>query len=170
MKKIIAIFAVLATLLSLSACKMKQKELTAEEIQESFAAEESRRVEESLQVERDYLEGIDEQVDEEIGKTKKGERLVVKATSITGTEYMVFECKKDGTVKKKLGYLFYDNIENYETILEQGGGSMRKIVDHNDKARMIVFSYTKLPERDFDGLYKTYSSETSAEMGYTIIE
>ncbi len=169
MKRIIAIFAVFATLLSLAACKPK-RELTADEIQQSREAEQSRRVEESLQVERDYLEGIDEQVDEEIGKTKKKERLVVKATSITGTEYMVFECKKDGTVKKKLGYLFYDNIENYETILEQGGGSLRKIVDHDDKARMIVFSYTKLPERDFDGLYKTYSSETSAEMGFTIIE
>lgn len=169
MKKIIAVFAVFATLLSLAACKPK-RELTADEVQQSVAAEQSRRVEESLQVERDYLEGIDEQVDEEIGKTKKKERLVVKATSITGTEYMVFECKKDGTVKKKLGYLFYDNIENYETILEQGGGTMRKIVDHDDKARMIVFSYTRLPERDFDGLYKTYSSETSAEMGFTIIE
>lgn len=170
MKKIIAILAVLATLFSLSACKPNRKELTPDEVQQSVAAEQSRRVEESLQAERDYHEGIDEQVDEEIGKTKKGERLVVKATSITGTEYIVFEFKKDKTVKKKLGYLFYDNIENYEMILKNGGGSSRKVIDNDDKARMIVFSYQKFSESDFDSLYKTYSSESSAEMGYTIIE
>ena len=170
MKKIIAIFTVFAALASLSACKVNNKELTPDEVQQSVAAEQSKRVEESLQAERDYLEGIDEQVEEEIGKTKKKERLVVKATSITGTEYIVFECKKDGTVKKKLGYLFYDNIENYKMLLESGGGSSRKIVDNDDKARMIVFSYDEQIQSDFDGLYKTYSSELSAEKGYTVIE
>ncbi len=169
MKKIIAVFAVFAALLSLAACKPK-RELTADEVQQSLAAEQSRKVEASLKVERDYLEGIDEQVDEKVGKTKKKERLVVKATSITGTEYMVFECKKDGTVKKKLGYLFYDNIENYEMILENGGGSSRKIIDNDEKARMIVFSYDENIESNFDDLYKLYSSELSAEKGYTVIE
>lgn len=169
MKKIIAVFAVFAALLSLAACKPK-KELTDYEVQQSVAAEQSKRVEASLQVERDYLEGIDEQVDDKVGKTKKKERLVVKATSITGTEYIVFECKKDGTVKKKLGYLFFDNVENYKMLLENGGGSSRKIIDNDKKARMIVFSYNETIESNFDDLYKLYSSEKSAEKGYTVIE
>lgn len=169
MKKIIAVFAVFATLLSLVACKPK-RELTAIEVQQSLNAEQSKRVEESLQVERDYLEGIDEQVDDKVGKTKKKTRLVVKATSMTGTEYMVFECKKDGTFKKKIGYLFYDDIENYKTLMKNGGGTSRKIIDNDEKARMIVFSYDEEIESNFDELYKLYSSELSAEKGYTVIE
>ena len=82
MEKVIAVLIVAASLLSLTACKMK-KEMSNEEFQASLAADESKRVAESIKVEEEYSEGIAENV-EEIGKTVKNKRLVLKTLSPTG--------------------------------------------------------------------------------------
>lgn len=170
MKKIIAIIAVFAVLFSLSACKMKQKDLSDDEIQSYLSAEESKQVEQSLKVERDYIEGVDEQVDDKIGKTKKNKKLVVEVSTTAGYEYIVFEFSGKGILKKKLSYYFYNDVETYRFVAEHGGGSDKEIVDTDDKARMVVYNYKNLPEKDYDGLYETYSLDTAAEMGYRIIE
>ena len=52
MKKVIAVLVVAASLLSLTACKMK-KEMSNEEFQASLAADESKRVAESIKVEEE---------------------------------------------------------------------------------------------------------------------
>ena len=77
MKKLISLIAVLATLVSLSACKMN-KELTPEEKMSQYAAEESKMVAESIKAENDYIDGVNEYSDNEIGKTVKGKRIVVR--------------------------------------------------------------------------------------------
>ena len=91
MKKILALIAVAATLFSLSACKINGK-MTAEE-------RESSRVEQSLKVEREYIEGVNETVEDEIGKTVKGKRLVVRADVPTGYKYTVYEFDRKQMIK-----------------------------------------------------------------------
>lgn len=169
MKKIIALAMMAAMLLSLSACKLK-KDMTADEIKESMSAIESQRAAESLKVEQEYLEGITEHADDEIGKTKKGERLVLKVGSPTGYEYRVFEFDRHEIAKKVLFYKFYNTEENYQVMLDAGDTITKKIVDHDKKARMIVYSLKEVHKESFDILYETYSDENVAKYGYEIIE
>ena len=82
MKKLIAVIAVFAAVLSLSACK--PKELSPVEKQSKYAAEESERVAASIQAENDYIDGVNDYSDNEIGKTVKGKKLVIKAESSLG--------------------------------------------------------------------------------------
>ena len=168
MKKAVAIISIFAVLFSLSACKIK-KDLSAEEVAQSYAAEESKKIQESIKVEEDYSAGVAENANE-IGKTVKNEKLVVEFDDVLGYEYHVFVMNKKGISKYKLIYRFYDSITNYEEILEQPDTKNSKIVEHNDAARMIVYKYTNIPERSFDELYKEYSSELTVKMGYKIIE
>lgn len=163
MKKILALIAVAATLFSLSACKMNGK-MTAEE-------RESSRVEESLKVEREYISGVNETVEDEIGITKKGERLVVKTDTPLGYEYFVFEFDKKENIKTRYTYQFFDLVVNYESTLEIKETGYGKQVDHDNAKRMVVYKDTDYAEGEtFDSLYEVYSREQVIDLGYTIIE
>ena len=168
MKKLIAVIAVMATVLSLSACK--PKELSAEEKQSKYAAEESKNVAASLQAENDYIDGVHDYSDNEIGKTVKGKKLVIKAESSLGYRYNVFEFNKKGKMTERLSYEFYDTIENYEVQAEIKGDRKRKLIDTDDKARMVVYKYNEVWEQTFDELYDAYSKSEVNELGYTIVE
>lgn len=165
MKKILALIAIAATLFSLSACKLGGKKMTA-------AERESSRVEESLKVEREYIEGVNETVEDEIGKTKKGERLVIKGSTALGYEYTVYVFDKKEKLKEEYSYQFFDLPVNYEATLEIKETGHGKQVDHDEKSRMVVYKKASkdLAEDTFDSLYEVYSNPQLTELGYTIIE
>lgn len=168
MKKLIALIAVLATVISLSACKTVN--MTPEEKMSKYAAEESERIAASIQAENDYIDGVNKHSEETIGKTIKGERFVVKNFFTLGYEYRVFEFNKKGKGTKHYLYKFYDDVANYENQLEIGEDKSRKIVDKDPKARMIVYEIKDEITETFDLLYETYSNPKIIERGYTIIE
>lgn len=168
MKKILAVLAVLATVLSLSACKMSGN-MTAEEREQYLAEKQSEQIEASLQAERDYVEGINETADK-IGKTKKGERLVVKIPSQLGTEYWVFEFDKKEVVEYKMIYRFFELPQNYESAKNFKGTKNKKVVDTDDKSRMVVYKHTGINENTFDELYDSFLLDVERESGYEIIE
>lgn len=168
MKKFIALIATFATLLSLSACK--PKELSPEEKQAKYAAEESERVAASMQAENDYIDGVHDYSDNEIGKTVKGKKLVIRAESSLGYKYLVFEFNKKGKMTERFSYEFYDSIENYEVQADIKEDRMRKLVDTDDKARMVVYKYKDMWEQTFDELYTAYSNPDVNGLGYTIVE
>lgn len=163
MKKILALIAVAATLFSLSACKINGK-MTAEE-------RESSRVEQSLKVEREYIEGVNETVEDEIGKTVKGKRLVVRADVPTGYKYTVYEFDRKQMIKTQYMYEFFDLDINYYATLEIEEKSKYKQIDHDKKSRMVAYKRTEdLGEFDFDYFYDSFSQQFNIDRGYTIIE
>ncbi len=164
MKKILALAVIAATLFSLSACRVKGN-MTPEE-------RESSRVEYSLKIEREYVEGVNETVDDVIGKTKKGERLVIKGGTALGSEYTVFIFDKKEKLKDEYNYQFFDLMKNYEATLEIEETGHGKLVDHDDKARMVVYKKASknLAEDTFDSLYEVYSNPQLTELGYIIVE
>lgn len=168
MKKLIALAVVLVTVISLSACKTK--ELSPEEKQSKYAAEESEKVAASLQAENDYIDGVHDYSDNEIGKTVKGKKLVIRAESSLGYKYNVFEFNKKGKMTKYLSYEFYDKIENYEVQSNIKEDRKRKLVDTDDKARMVVYKYNEVWEQTFDELYAAYSKPEINDLGYTVVE
>lgn len=168
MKKLIALISVLAVALSLTACKTK--ELNPEEKQSKYAAEESEKVAASLQAENDYIDGVHDYSDNEIGKTEKGKKLVIKAESSLGYRYNVFNFNKKGAMTERLCYEFYDSIENYEVQSKIKDDRTRKLIDTDDEARMVVYKYEEVWEQSFDELYEAYSKTEVKDLGYTIIE
>ncbi len=168
MKKIIAILAVFAALLSLSACKVN---MTAEEKQAKEQAEISKNAAASIKAEEDFSEGYDKEVDK-LGKTEKGKRLVVKEPSSYYAKYLVLEFGKKEGLKNKLSYRFFPDAESYDIAVEGGDGIRRKLVEKDDKARMVVFEIelSDTDKADFDFYYGLYASEASVEAGYEIVK
>jgi hypothetical protein len=164
MKKIVALAVIAATLFSLSACKVRGN-MTPEE-------RESSRVEMSLKIEREYVEGVNETVEDVIGKTKKGERLVIKGGTALGHEYTVYIFDKKEKLKDEINYQFFDFKKNYEATLEIKETGHGRQIDHDDKARMVVYKKASkdLAEDTFDSLYEAYSNPRVTELGYIIVE
>lgn len=169
MKKLIALIAVLATVVSLSACKMN-KNLSPEEKQSKYAVEASKMVAASIQAENDYIDGVHEFSENEIGKTQKKTKLVIRAESSLGYRYDVFEFSKKGKMTKRLSYEFYDSIENYKVQSKIKEDRKRKLIDTDDKARMVLYKYDEVWEQTFDELYEAYSKPEVNELGYSIVE
>ncbi|MBQ8764082.1 MAG: hypothetical protein IJZ07_08260 [Clostridia bacterium] len=168
MKKLIAVIAVFAAVLSLSACKTFN--MTPEEKQEYYAAEESKKVAASIQAENDYIEGVNKHSEETIGKTIKDKKIVIKNFFTLGYEYRVYEFNKKGDISHHYLYKFYDEVENYNVELEIGPSSSKKIVDKDPKARMIVYEIKETAPQTFDEIYEAYSNPRIIEHGYSIIE
>ncbi len=168
MKKLIAVIAVFAAVLSFSACK--KINMTPEEKQSYYAAEESKRVAASIQAENDYIDGVNDYSDNEIGKTVKGERIVIKAESSLGYKYIVFEFNKKGKMTARYSYEFFDSIENYEVQSEIKSPGSKKLVKTDDEARMVVYKYDEVWEQTFDEVYEGYSKQEVNDLGYSIVE
>lgn len=168
MKKAAAIAAIFAILLSLSACKV-HKELTDDELRESLSNAESQRIAESQSVEAAYSEGVEENIDE-VGKTVKNKKLVVKSKTSYGTECQVFIMDKKGNLDYCMVYRFFDSMSSYKTYRGYPNTDNEKQVKHDDKARMIVYKTQMQRETDFATLYDEYTGETAKSYGYTVIE
>ncbi len=169
MKKLIAMIAVLATVISLSACKMN-KELSPEEKMSKYAAEESKMVAESIQAENDYIDGVHDYSENEIGKTVKGKKLVIRCEISMGYKYEVFTFNKKGKMTERLSYEFYDSVDNYKVQSDIKGDRKRKLVDTDDEARMVVYKYNETWEQTFNELYDAYSKPEVIDLGYSIVE
>ena len=168
MKKAAAIAAIFAILLSLSACKV-HKELTDDELRESLSNAESQRIAESQSVEAAYSEGVEENIDE-VGKTVKNKKLVVKSSTSYGTECQAFIMDKKGNLDYCMVYRFFDSMSSYKTYRGYPNTDNEKQVKHDDKARMIVYKTQMQRETDFATLYDEYTGETAKSYGYTVIE
>lgn len=166
MKRIIALLAVAATLLSLSACKVNR-----EKTPEDIAAEESKAVAESIKAEEDFQEGKSDTVGD-LGKTEKGKRIVVQEPGPVYEEFNVFEFDRKQNLKKRYRYLFFDDVEQYELKLNMGDGVRSELVKHDDKARLIVFEveFEKDPELTYDYIYNTYDTDFARENNIVIIK
>ena len=169
MKKLIALITLLATVLSLSACKLN-KDLSPEEKMSKYAAEESKKVAESLQAENDYIDGVNEYSKNEIGKTIKGKKLVIKVGNPLGYEYDVYLFDKKGKATEFLSYEFFDSIENFEVQSEMKTFLKKKIVNTDKEARLIIYKHLETPVETFDELYHAFSSDFAKDHGYTLIE
>lgn len=168
MKKIIAMLAVFAALLSLSACKVN---MTAEERQAKEQAEMSKNVAASIKAEEDFSKGFAQEVDK-LGKTEKGKRLVVKEPTAYMGEYLVFEFDRKEVLKKRYAYKFYYDPKSYESAVNGGDGIRRKLIEKDDKARMVIYevAFDKDEEVTFDLLYEAYGNEASVEAGYEVVK
>lgn len=169
MKKAAAILAIFAILFSFSACNLRKKELTEEQLRESLSNADEQRIAESQSVEVAYSEGVEKQVDE-IGKTVKNKKLVVKFVTPNGTECDVFIMDKKGNLDYCMVYKFFNNASSYKTQLDYPDMDNEKQVKHDDESRMIVYKTTYLRECDFQTLYEEYTSETAVKNGYIVVE
>lgn len=167
MKKILAVIAVFSVLFSLASCKLSPQ-MSEEELRESLTAEASKKVEESIKAQEEYEENVGNSIDE-IGKTVKNKKLVIKVNTSLGKEYMVYYFGKDKKVDYRVDHYFYDSIDNYEWRLnDEPEGS--KVIAHDESMKMVVVKLSDVPEDEFDYLYETYKDEKIAKYGYEIIE
>lgn len=166
MKKILALLAAFATLVSLSACKMN-RELTPEEI----AEKESKAVAQSIKAEEDYQAGHEKTVDK-LGKTEKGKRLVVQEPEYNGYQYNVYEFDRKEILKKRYRYMFFDNPEEYSKKLENMKANKQDIVEANEGSRLIIYEIPceKDPNVTFDVVYDFYTTEGAKAAGSVVIE
>lgn len=156
MKKLIAALLILASAVSFASCSVKKKDLTYEERQASLAARESEKVAESLRVESEIVEER-KTLEDEIGKTIKGERLVLMRETSSSYDYVVYEFNKSGYPKSRLDYQFFRDATSYNDIKNNGDVGKYKMIDHDDEKRIVVYKRTDLPELNFDELYKNFS-------------
>lgn len=162
MKRVIAVFVILASILSLAACK----ELTPEERMSSVAAEESR-----IAVERSSKEAAIEEgkrdILEEIGKTKKDKQVVAIRPGENTTEYHVVIFDKNGYADHVDKYKFY-SPDFYRIHKDQKDfGSLDSFVERDDDLRMIKLrgEYEKENAITFEYVYNRYNKEP-----WTIVE
>lgn len=167
MKKILAIIAVLATVLSLASCKMKNNKTTAELVSEA-EIEQSMLVESSIQAETQRVEKIDENVDK-IGKSQKKKQLVLKRGD---DHYQVFVMNKKNICTKVHDYYFFESIEGYNIKASDKTKGRQKLIDKDPESRMLVYeSDYDIEERNtYDQIYEFFSDPRYAEVGIVIVE
>lgn len=160
MKRVIAVLVILASILSLAACK----ELTPEEKMSSIAAEESKNAVERSSQEAAIEVGKDNILDE-IGKSKKDKKLVVVKYAENFTEYRVIVMDKNGFGDYMEKYIFY-NQEQYRSAKNQESFGADKVVERDDDLRMIKFKREFDTDSTYENFYKTYESRST----WTIVE
>lgn len=167
MKKILAVLAVFSVLFSLASCKLSPQ-MSEEDLRESLTAEASKKVEESIKAQEEYEENVGDSIDE-IGKTVKNKKLVIKVNTSLGKEYMVYHFGKDKKVDYRVDHFFYDSIENYEWRLNDKADG-NKVIAHDESMKMVAVKLSNVPEDDFEYLYNTYTDEKIMKYGYEVIE
>lgn len=168
MKKILAVIAVFLVLFSLASCKAVKPQLTDEEVRESLSAEASKKVEESIKAQKEYNAGVEAAI-EEIGKTVKGEKLVVKVPTVRGIEYAVFHFDKKELVKYRVSYYFFEQMDHYEDKIDVVDKD-EKLIDKDKSLKMAVIKDTEVNELTFDQYYEYYTYEKVVSQGYEVIE
>lgn len=167
MKKILAIIAVLATVLSLASCKMKNNKTTAELVSEA-EVERSMLIESSIQAESQREEKIVENIGE-IGKSEKKKQLVLKRDE---DHYQVFVMNKKNICTKVRDYYFFESIEAYNIKVSDKEKGRQKLVHKDPESRMLVYeSDYDIEERNtYDQIYEFFSDPRYAEVGIIIVE
>ena len=160
MKRVIAVLVILASILSLAACK----ELTPEEKMSSIAAEDSKNAVERSEKESVIAEGKKDILDE-IGKTKKDERIVIVRKDENNTEFRVVIMDKNGFGKYMEKYIFY-SVEAYKIAKNQESFGADIPVKKDDDLRMIKF------KREFenDATYESFLSRYENSSVWEIVK
>lgn len=178
MKKIIALMLVLASILSLSACKVNKNNgetepYDANEFQENMSkleAEQSKRAAKEAEEASEVLAEIDEYV-EKIGKTKPKTQIVVESDYALGRKYLKFEFNKKGEFKNHIIYYFFDTYENYKAVYHsEKNRDDATVVDHDKDTHMVAVRLDEYVPNPYDTIYDAYASEAVMDLGYTIVE
>ena len=180
MKKITAVLLILATVLSLSACKINSAgndETTVYspyDFQSQLAAENaaaSEKEAELLKEEAENEEKINNYVKDEIEKTKKKTRLVIEVKTSNGRKYQVFEYDKKGNFKVRKIYFFLDTMENFYSVADaEDGKPGQKVIDKDKDTKMVVVKDNDYGGTTFDEMYAAYLREEVMRLGYSIVE
>lgn len=156
MKKIIAVLSVLAVLMSLAACH-NTKKMTDEEYSEYVAAEESKRVAESVKAEEMVSEGMNEVADD-IGKTEKGKKVVLFRDTGVDKRYRVYYIGKDGKCESMVNYTFARDKESYN-VLYDNAKNEGNIYKYDKDSRMVARKAESVPDADFQQLYDAFKND-----------
>ncbi len=154
MKRIIAILVILASILSLAACK----ELTPEEKMSSIAAKESKLAVENSKHEAAIEESKADILDE-IGKSEKDKRVVVVRDGDSYTEYRVIVMDKNGFGDYMEKYVFY-NKDSYRIAKNQEDFGADTPVKRDDDLRMIKFKRDFDVDSTYDGFISRYENSS----------
>lgn len=178
MKKIIALMLVLATVLSLSACKVNKNNgetepYDADEYQQEIQKleeEQSKRAAKEAEEASEVEAEIDEYI-EKVGKTKPKTQIVVKVEYALGRKYLKFEFNKKGEFKSHVIYYFFDSYENYKAMYNsEKNRSDATVIDHDKDMQMVAVRLDEYTENPYDTIYEGYSDPDVIDLGYTIVE
>lgn len=165
MKKLIAALLILASAVSFASCSVNKKELTYEERQASLEARESEKVAESLKQESEIAEEMSE-FEDEIGKTVKGKRIVIKSVYTDRTEYGVFEFDKNQKLKSRREYMYFNDVSDYNVVKNNKGlRETLKLVKDDKDSRLLVFEHKNIDGSTFDEWYSNLET-----FNYGIVE
>lgn len=180
MKKLMALLLVTASVLTLASCKGKGENVTDPadpdvymSQQQAVEAEQSKALAQAAEEESRVQAEIDEYI-EKVGKTKKNSQLVIKCNvdeNTLGREYIKFEFKADGKFKSKTTYYFLPTWEQYNAKVQIGKDDKNlKVVEKDEDMKMVAIRSENATGKSFDKMYKNYTAEGMAEMGYIVIE
>ncbi|MBO4342301.1 MAG: hypothetical protein J5870_04295 [Clostridia bacterium] len=153
MKKYISIFIVFALLFSFSACG---KVYFDEEKYNSKVSEEESKSERESSEDMSRVSEKQSEVDEELGKTEKDKKIVVKYNYGEHSEIMVTYFK-NGKSDYRMTYKYYNTDEYYKKVLDAGDVGSDKLVDHDNKARLVVYKNKDAGGMDFETVYEMYA-------------
>lgn len=153
MKKIVAALMLCAIAVSLSACHSKSN-MTDEEYSKYVAAEESKKVAESVEAEAKVSEGMAE-VSDDVGKTIKGKKLVLYKDDGYSKVYRVIMMDKDGNGDYMINYYFAPDRDGYNKLLESGKED-KNIYKKDAASRMVAFKGDDVVNQPFQDFYDGY--------------
>lgn len=155
MKKIVAVLLLCAIAVSLSACHSK-KNMTDVEYSEYVAAEQSKRVAESVKAEEMISEKM-EKVSDDVGKTIKGKKLVLYKDDGFSKVYRVIMMDKDGNSDYMVNYYFAPTKDAYNQLV-QSGKEDKTIYKKDAASRMVAFKNDDITSNPFDQIYNGYKN------------
>lgn len=158
MKKIFAVLLLCAIAVSLSACHSK-KNMTDDEYSDYVAAEQSKRVAESIEAEEKISEGF-AKVTDDVGKTIKNKKLVIYKDDGFTKMYRVIMMDKDGQGDYMVSYYFAPTKDAYNQLL-QSGKEDKNIYKKDASSRMVAFKVDDIVKQPFQDYYDGYKESNS---------
>lgn len=132
MKKLMAVLSVAAILFGFAACKKDDDASTT--YPTNLSADEIA----SLEAEKAIVDDQDK-LEDEIGKSVKGKKIVGKESDEFTTEYFVVYFDKSGKSEYLIKYVYYNLQEHYDTAVDIGDKGTAKFVSSDDDLRMVVY-------------------------------
>lgn len=157
-KAIAAVFSVIIAVTVFAGCQ-KKVYLDTEKY-EKAVSEQNRKESEALSEQESKIEEDKAKLEEEIGKSVKGEKLVVKQIVGEHTDYFVYNFKKNKR-ESLVTYKYYTSDMNYELAKKDGDIGSDKLIDSDDKLRCLVYKDSGAVDLDYDYYYTLFSRRSS---------
>ncbi len=163
MKKAAILIALISLILTFAACGEKE-ESSPEQYSKYVAAEESKQAEESKKEVERISEKMDE-VSDDIGKTVKNKKVVLRQETSSDTRYRVLYMDKDGNGDYMVTYYFAKSNVDYQTLYDnaKAEGNLYKF---DKKSKMVAVKSDNLMNLPFDNFYENYAGD----LGWTLVE